>query len=233
MIQAAFFVQEKWKTWNSCRVPRLADMEDNPLRVPYIENEIWGSSPRTKLKEGMSSKINFAQFPREPSTAKSAPLHKGAIEYTLWISKRLAPSQKSINDNAPRTPKRQEHVLGRRRNPGTHRGTRLNRSWYGPENVKILLSVRGAGQQDFEELLWGWRIWQSPAHFISSPRPTPRRKKCPRTNEGNPDCQNILPRTTLSSADQDHRRGRRHVARGSPLKDPKGETVTSILNTYS
>ena len=28
----------------------------------------------------------------------------------------------------------------------------------------------------------------TPAHFISSPRPTPRRKKCPRTNKGNPDC---------------------------------------------
>ena len=36
-------------------------MEDSPLRVPYIEDEIWGSSPRTKLKEGISSKINFAR----------------------------------------------------------------------------------------------------------------------------------------------------------------------------
>ena len=62
-------------------------MEDSPLRVPYIEDEVWGSSPRTKLKEGMSSKINFAKFPREPSTAKSAPLHKGAIEYTFRIPK--------------------------------------------------------------------------------------------------------------------------------------------------
>ena len=41
------------KTWNSCRVPRLVDVEDSLLRVPYIEEEIWGSSPRTKLKEGM------------------------------------------------------------------------------------------------------------------------------------------------------------------------------------
>ena len=72
--------------------------------------------------------------------------------------------------------------------------------------------------------MWGWRIWQSPAHFISSPRPTPRRKKCPRTNEGNLDCQNILPMTTLSSTEQDHRRGRCHVARGSPLEDPKGDS---------
>ena len=27
-----------------------------------------------------------------------------------------------------------------------------------------------------------------PAHFISSPRPMPRRKKCPRTNEEGPNC---------------------------------------------
>ena len=52
------------KTWNFCRVPRLVDVEDGSLRVPYIEGEIWESSPHTKLKEGMSSKINFAQFPR-------------------------------------------------------------------------------------------------------------------------------------------------------------------------
>ena len=28
----------------------------------------------------------------------------------------------------------------------------------------------------------------TPAHFISSPRLMPRRKKCLRTNKGNPDC---------------------------------------------
>ena len=38
------------------------------------------------------------------------------------------------------------------------------------------------------------------AHFISSPRPTPRRKKCPRMNEKSPNCQETLPRTILSLA---------------------------------
>ena len=38
------------------------------------------------------------------------------------------------------------------------------------------------------------------AHFISSPRPMPRRKKCPRKNKENPDYQDILSRMTLSSA---------------------------------
>ena len=67
----------------------------------------------------------------------------------------------------------------------------------------------------------------TPTHLISSPRPMPRRKKCPRTNKGNPDCQDILPRTTLSSADQNHGRGKRHAARGSPLEHPKGSSEPS------
>ena len=61
----------------------------------------------------------------------------------------------------------------------------------------------------------------TPAYFISSPRPMPRRKKCPRTNKGNPDSQDILSRTTLSSVDQSHGKGKCHVARGSPLEHPK------------
>ena len=62
---------------------------------------------------------------------------------------------------------------------------------------------------------------RTPAHLISSPRPTPRRKKFPRTNEGNPDHQIVLPRTTLSSAGQNHGREKRYVARGNPLEDRK------------
>ena len=87
MIQAAFFVQESEKTWNSYRIPGLVVVEDSPPKVPYIDGEIWGNLPRTKLKEGVPSEINSAQFLREPLTAKSAPLHKGAIEYTLRIPK--------------------------------------------------------------------------------------------------------------------------------------------------
>ena len=87
MIQVVFFVQESEKTWNSYRIPRLVDVEHSPPRAPYIEDEIWGSSLRTKLEEGMSSEINFAQFPKEPLIAKSALLYKGAIEYTFRIAK--------------------------------------------------------------------------------------------------------------------------------------------------
>ena len=201
------------------------DVEDGPLRVPYIEGEIWGSSPHTKLKEGMSNKINFAQFPREPSIPNPRRFIKAALNtHSVYQNDPRYSQKESIDDNAPRTPKRQKHAMGRRRNPGTHRETRLNRPRCRPENVKILLPVRGAEQHDFEGLLWGQKVLEALAHSISSPRPTPRRKKCPRTNERNPDCQNVLPRTTLSSAGQNHKRGRCHVARGNPLKDPKRDS---------
>ena len=69
--------------------------------------------------------------------------------------------------------------------------------------------------------MWGQKVLEASAHSISSPRPTPRRKKCQGTNEGNPNCQNILPRMTLSSAGQNHGRKKRHVTRGHPLEDHK------------
>ena len=107
----------------------------------------------------MPSEINFAQFLREPSTTKSTPLHKSAIECTLRIPKQSISSHKSINDSAPRTPKRQERALGRQRGPDAYKGTRLDRPWHRLESIKILLPARGAGHQDFEGLLWGQRIW--------------------------------------------------------------------------
>ena len=61
------------------------------------------------------------------------------------------------------------------------------------------------------------------AHFISSPRPTSRKKKCPRTNEEGPNCQGMLPRTILSSANQDHGRRRQHATKGSLPKRLKGK----------
>ena len=109
MIQvASILFKESEETWNFRRVPRPVDVEGGPLRVPYIEDEIWGSSPHTQFKEGIASKITLAQFPGEPSTSKSVPLHKGAIEYTFRIPKRSALSPKeSIDDDAPCMPKRQ------------------------------------------------------------------------------------------------------------------------------
>ena len=76
------------------RVPRLMGVEDSPLRVPYIEGEIWESLLSTDFKEGMLSKMNFTRFPSEPPVFKSAPLHKGTIEYASHISKQSALSPK-------------------------------------------------------------------------------------------------------------------------------------------
>ena len=49
--------------------------------------------------------------------------------------------------------------MDNRRNSGARKKAKLNRPCYRPENVKILLPVRDSGQQDFEGLLWGQRIW--------------------------------------------------------------------------
>ena len=49
--------------------------------------------------------------------------------------------------------------MDNRRSSGACRKVKLNRPCCRPENVKILLLVRGSGQQDFEGLLWGQRIW--------------------------------------------------------------------------
>ena len=65
-------------------------VEDVPLRVPYIEGEIWGSSLPTEFKERMPNKMNSTRFPKEPSVSKFAPLHKDALEYAFRIPKQFA-----------------------------------------------------------------------------------------------------------------------------------------------
>ena len=77
----------------------------------------------------------------------------------------------------------------------------------------MVFDVIGIGEKSYYNmLLWGQKVLEASAHSISSLKPTPRRKKCLRKNEGNPNCQNVLSRTTLSSVGQNHKRGRRHVA---------------------
>ena len=76
---------------------------DSP-RVPYIEGEILENQICTKFKEGITSEISPAQFPRKSSTVRSASLHK------------------DTNEGVPRIPKRQERALGRWRGSSTHGG---------------------------------------------------------------------------------------------------------------
>ena len=70
-------------------------------------------------------------------------------------------------------------------------------------------------------ILVGSKNLATPAHFILSLRPMPRRKKCPRTNEESPNCQETSPRTILFSANRDHRREERHAIKGSLPGHPK------------
>ena len=67
----------------------------------------------------------------------------------------------------------------------------------------------------------GPKILKTPAHFISSPMPTPRRKKCPRTNKESPNCQESLSKTILFSANRNHGRRKRHATKGSFPGRPK------------
>ena len=67
----------------------------------------------------------------------------------------------------------------------------------------------------------GTKELATPAHFISSPWPMPRKKKCPRMNKENPDHQDVLSRTTLSLADRDHGWKKRHTLKDNLLGRPK------------
>ena len=63
----------------------------------------------------------------------------------------------------------------------------------------------------------------TPTHFISSPRPMPRRKKCPRTNKEGPNYQGMLLRTILFSVNQDHGKRKQHATKGSLPERSKGK----------
>ena len=93
----------------------------------------------------------------------------------------------------------------------------------------------------------GPKNFATSAHFILSPRPTPRREKWPRTNKESPNSLETLPRTILLSASQISRKNitpakaasqsaprRRTSIVGYPwaygVGTIQGETVTSALN---
>ena len=164
--------------------------------------------------------------------------------YPVYRSDPRYPQKENIDDDAPRTSKRQKRAMGSQRNPGTHRETRLNRLRFRLENVKILLSARGAGQHDFEGLLWGQKVLEVSAHSISNSRPTLRRKKCPGaecTAQDDP----VLGRPKSWEKKLPHRL--RTSTRGSPKRFQAiwashrgvngevapGKAVTFVLNTHN
>ena len=68
-----------------------------------------------------------------------------------------------------------------------------------------------------------------PGPFHIGPMVHAEEEKRSKTNKENLDCQDILPRTTLSSAEQNHVKGKSHAARSSLLKHPKGNPECSGL----
>ena len=51
-------------------------------------------------------------------------------------------------------------IIGKKqKTSSTRKKAKPNQPCYRSKNVKILLPVRGSGQQDFEGLLWGQRTW--------------------------------------------------------------------------
>ena len=64
------------------------------------------------------------------------------------------------------------------------------------------------------------------AHFIQSPRPTPRRKKHPRINKESPSCQETLLRTILSSANRNREKEERHALKDNLPRRPKQKELT-------
>ena len=172
--------------------------------------------------------------------------------HLVYWSDSCYPQKESIDDNTPRTLKRQERAMGSRRNPGTHRETRLNRLRFRPKSVKILLPAQGAGQHDFEGLLWGQKVLEASAHSILNPRPTSRRNKCPGTKWkesklleciakddpvlGRPKSwEKKLPHRPRTSTQGSLKRFQAIWAshRGIGREAAPGKAVTSVLNTHN
>ena len=90
------------------------------------------------------------------------------------------------------------------------------------------LPKRATHTYDFNNAVVGSKNLVILAHFMSSPRPTPRGKKCPKTNEEGPICEETLPRTILSLANQGHGRKEWHALKDSLPGRPK-QKITNIV----
>ena len=106
----------------------------------------------------------------------------------------------------------------------------------GHQNPPLHPRSRTAG---FWGAIVGSKSLATPAHFILSPKSTPRKKKCLRTNEESPNCQAASPRTILSSASQDYGGEERHATEDMLAKHPKkkdkycGSAIGAWWRNYS
>ena len=75
----------------------------------------------------------------------------------------------AFNEDTFRLPTTPRTCLGQMKSLGNRWVIRTDKPWQRPDVIKTLVSVRGAGQQDFEGLLWGQRA-HNPVHFPLGPR---------------------------------------------------------------
>ena len=70
----------------------------------------------------------------------------------------------------------------------------------------------------------------APVHFTQSPRPMPRRKKCPRMNKESLNCQETSSRTILSSANRDHKKEEWYAFKDSLPRHSKKKGLTQWVS---
>ena len=91
---------------------------------------------------------------------------------------------------------------------------------------KLIYLERLKEQYNFVYISVGSKNSTTLAHFIQSPRPMPRRKKCPRMNKESLNCQETSSRKILSLGNQDHKKEKRHAVKDSLPGHPKKKGLT-------
>ena len=173
----------------------------------------------------MTSEIRPAQFPRKSSTVRSRHFIKALMKARLiyWSDPRRSikalMTARLICGSARSVPWAGEEALAL-----TEDKTRPAVTYArGHQNPPPHPRSRTAG---FWGAIVGPKNLVTPAHFISSPRPMPRRKKHPRMNYESPSCQKTSLRTILSLANRNHKKEKRHALKDSLPGRPKQKGLT-------
>ena len=170
MVQATSFLSKKRENLELLKSSKANGYGEYSSQCTLYRRRSLGKLTPHKV-QGKSVKQN--EFHSVPKRSFLSPNPRRFIKTPLntlpvFQSNPRYPRRGNINGDAPRTPKRQERAMDNWKNSGARRKAKLNQPCYRSRNVKILLPVRGSGQQDFEGLLWGQRTWV--------PRPTSNNK---------------------------------------------------------
>ena len=109
---------------------------------------------------------------------------------------------------------------------------KMNNLHFIPNNIltnffKELTKYKKRQSIIFKLYIVGPKDLASPTHFVSSSRPTLRKKKCSRMSKEGPSCWESSPMTILFLANQGHERRKQHTSKDSPpkQKDQHSRTV--------